>query len=81
MSYEVEYEAIALTNCVTIREFDPEDFLDCETFDDVESKVLDYLSSEPFDDFEFKEIEKERVIFPDKFKEEWLRLKQNSHDD
>lgn len=81
MSYEVEYEAIALTNCVTTREFDPKDFLDCETFDDVESKVLDYLSSEPFDDFEFKEIEKERVIFPDKFKEEWLRLKQNSYDD
>ena len=81
MSYEVEYEATALTNCVTIREFDPEDFLDCETFDDVESKALDYLSSESFDDFDFKEIENERVLFPDKFKEECLRLKQNSHDD
>lgn len=81
MSYKVEYEAIASANCITIREFDPKDFLNCETFDDVKSEVLYYLSSEPFDDFEFVEIEKERVVFPDKFKEEWLRLKQNSHDD
>ena len=64
-------------------DLDPSDFLDCETVDDLYYEVKDYYYGNPqneysLDDVSVKDSDIECKI-PDKFIEEWKKLKANGN--
>ena len=62
-------------------DLDPHDFLDCDTLDDLEFDIKEYYYGNPKGEYSLGDVHVEDsevdVTIPDKFIEEWKKLKAN----
>jgi hypothetical protein len=81
---KVEFEETINVGFMNVSlDLDPRDFLDCNTLDDLEFDIKEYYYGNPEGEYSLGDVYVEDsevdVTIPDKFIEEWKKLKANGN--
>lgn len=80
MMFEIIYSQTATISVEYTTDLDPEDYLDFDSREDVETEIYNDLSNDvDYGDCDFGDIENENLEIPEAFWTEWERLKKE-HD-